>query len=304
MRSQKSIYLALLWATAQCCVAYAPELNHRSIAGLWKLVQQKEETSNKPSRTYPMKEFTVVPVDRERDARLSEARKHESAKHEMLLMLKEDGSFQQYGDKAKQDEQIVVPDRLSFHMTDEYLLTNTFGKVEGKWDFVDGKLLLAANRPKNFPDKTDTLLIGEVVATSEASLAGNPIVMDANTTARTRPAERGEVASSTFDTHLSVPKGKVNIGRFTYPSNHPSFFEQPMFKPKQKGKFELKQVLGSLNAGSAREEKELVEKFRTKDFYDKRFLLTSHPLGTNKPSGKMRWSIKYNKYVGEYKIPS
>lgn len=80
---------------------------------------------------------------------------------------------------------------------------------------------------------------------------------------------------------------------------HSSFFEQPIFRPVPTGSFELRQVLGSLNAREREEEDELVEKFRRTDFYEKRFFLTSHPI-EHKPKGHLRWSIKYNKFVGMY----
>jgi hypothetical protein len=82
--------------------------------------------------------------------------------------------------------------------------------------------------------------------------------------------------------------------------SHPSFFDQPMFKPVAKGRFQLRQVLGALNAKSIEEEEGLVERFKAKDFYGKRFLLSSHPLAQWRPKGNTRWSIKYNRYVGKY----
>ena len=180
---------------------------------------------------------------------------------------------------------------------------------------MDGKLILAADRPEFQPQ--DTLLVGEVVATSEESLLQDdqPVQFSEDTIAS--PSESTETTSETnqpneeissstpesqlddasFDTHLSVPKGRVNVGKFFYPKKHPSFFEQPMFKPKSMGKFELKQVLGALNAQQIQKQDEIVEKFRVRDFHNKKFLLTSHPIGNRRPKGSKRWSIKYNKYV-------
>jgi hypothetical protein len=212
----------------------------------------------------------------------------------MLLMLKEDGSFQQYSDDDKPAEEVKIPDKLKYHEADDAVLDRFFGRIQGKWEFLDGKLILAADRPVHDPKTEDTLLIGKVVATWEESLQDNPILKQEKETETPKEAK-----SSAFDTHLSVPKGQVNVGRFTYPKQHPSFFEQPMFEPTPKGKFELKQVLGSLNAQTIKQEEELIEKFRQKDFHDKRFLLTSHPIGERRPKGNIRWSIKYNKYVGE-----
>jgi hypothetical protein len=141
----------------------------------------------------------------------------------------------------------------------------------------------------NQDNNPDTLFEGRVVAHSEVSLQDNPML---------KHDDEPKKASKVVDTHLSVPKGKIKAGKFFYPMSHPSFFDQPMFKPIRRGGFELKQVLGSLNARSYEEEKELNEKFRAKDFYGKRFLLSSHPIAQRRPKGNTRWSIKYNRFVG------
>ena len=276
-----------------CSLAYSPGyLHHRQLAGLWKLTQTKRKP---PPVYYPMKEFTVYPKDKEKRQRQLQQElqeREQDEKKEMLLMLKEDGSFQQYADDdASEDDDVKIPDKLKYHNDDEAVLERFFGKIQGTWDYKEGTLILAADRPHNNPGIEDTLLVGEVVATSEESLDGNPVLRNSN--------ETNAKAQGAMDTHLSVPKGEVKVGKFFYPKNHPSFFDQPMFQPVRKGKFQLRQVLGSLNARNWKEEAKLVEKFRAKDFYGKRFLLTSHPLGERKPKGNVRWSIKYNRYVGE-----
>lgn len=306
------------------CAAYTPDVNHRAIAGLWKL-KQKPTLS---SRTYPLKEFTVYPkVPTERNI-------NENNSKEVLLMLKEDGSFQQYSD---QDQK--VPDKLRFfdsdkaNMKDDAILDrySEFGKLKGKWDLVGSKLILATDRPIGDDGKSssisetndpDTILEGEVVATTEEGLRDNPVLSSQNDDAQvddngntlasgdsSKPGsmdgDRNDAKSScrgkntrnsVIDTHLSVPKGQVNVGRFTYPPHHPSFFEAPMFNPREGGKFELKQVLGTLN--TQQEDEVFEEKFSAADFYDKTFLLTSHPIPKFRPKGNIRWSIKYNKFVG------
>jgi hypothetical protein len=276
--------------------AYSPKVNHRTIAGLWKLTQ----TNIRPvptKITYPMKEFTVFPKDR--DKALQRRIQHhtvmtnEVVEQEILLMLKEDGSFQQYADDDKQEDEVHIPDKLMYHNSDDAVLQRFMGRIKGKWDLVDGKLILATDRPVS--EAEDTLLIGEVVATSEESLIDNPTLL--NLTQKGDEATKPRASVATFDTHLSIPQGEVNVGKFIYPRHHPSFFEQPMWRPKAKGKFALKQVLGSLNARTAEEDSKLQEKFRAQDFHGKRFLLTSHPLGNRRPKGKLRWSIKYNKFV-------
>ena len=64
------------------------------------------------------------------------------------------------------------------------------------------------------------------------------------------------------------------------------------------GSFELEQVLGTLNTQYKRHDEELVEKFKKQDLMDKRYYLTSFPI-PNTRKKKQRWSIKYNKFVGE-----
>ena len=243
MRQTIPSILLLLFSFAVSSSAYAtpkgtPELNRRAMAGLWRLLttNPKSLEVSKP----PMKEFTVYPKKCK----------------EFLLMLKEDGSFQQYDDKDKK-------------------------AMSGKWDFLDGNLILAADSQKrDLTPQRDTILVGKVVATSEQSLGDD----FKNTT--------------TMDVHLSVPQGSVKVGKFFYPKHHPSFFEQPIFRPIPTGSFQLQQVLGKLKMNYM-EEEAAVEKFRRDDFDNKRFFLTSHPL-EHKPKKRLRWSIKYNKFVGTF----
>lgn len=319
----------VFWASISCIFlstssAYTPDVNHRAIAGLWKLKQTRSSSS--PS--FSIKEFTVYPkVPKKRNSI------EESKTKEVLLMLKEDGSFQQY------DQEQKAPDKLRFfdsqkaskEAKDDAVLDRycEFGKLKGKWELVGGKLILAADRPigddgqspsmgKTNQEITDTILEGEVVATTEEGLSDNPVLRaddnasidtsssrtsglepsadDRSDTKNTRGGKA--IRNSVVDTHLSVPKGQVNVGRFTYPTHHPSFFEAPMFNPRAGGKFELKQVLGTLNTKQQKDEEVFEEKFSVADFYNKTFLLTSHPIPEYQPKGNIRWSIKYNKFVG------
>jgi hypothetical protein len=289
-------FCLLLLNSSYFAHAYKPhDLSHRHLAGLWKLTQNKPRPP--PAIYYPMKEFTLYPPNKDKQQRqtaeTSNLLEEEENLQEMLLMLKEDGSFHQYADDdSVKGEEVKIPDKLTFlDDTENAVLERFFGKIKGQWDYVDGKLILAADRPENAPKSEDTLLVGDVVATEEQSLVDNPILREYET--------NETVAKAAVDTHLSVPLGKVNVGKFFYPKNHPSFFDQPMFQPVSKGSFQLKQVLGSLNTKNPEDTDQLIEKFRAKDFYGKRFLVTSHPIGEHKPKGNLRWSIKYNQYVGE-----
>jgi hypothetical protein len=245
-----------------------PEVDRLALAGLWRLTP----------RIVPMKEFTVYP------------KRPTEKPPDYLLVLKEDGSFQQY----KNDEEVDVDvSWRQFRQKKEEALDEV---TKGKWDFVDGKLILAADRPESdwtrSPSPEDKLLVGRVVATYEAPLDDNPVL-------KSPKIDNSNEAASTFDAHLSVPRGSIKTGKFMYPTRHPSFFEQPMFQPKVKRcAFSLQQVLGSLNARQRRGD-EVVEKFKNSDFYNKTFLLTSHPIPPRRPKGNKRWSIKLNRLVDD-----
>ena len=261
---------ALLANQVGACYSF-PEINRRAMAGLWKLSKQVQQ--------YPMKEFTVYPKQPSAESIMKAA-------EEYLLMLKEDGSFRQYsdGDEEEQNRERIVKRVIAKRTKEDTVMG--LGFQTGTWDFVDGKLLLAAERPGG--ETNDTLLVGKVIATSQSSLFENPVAHDKeNTTVSTSSGAR--------DTHLSVPKGSVKIGKFFYPRQHPLFFEQPMFNPLSGDRFQLNQVLGTLNTAIERDA--MIEKFRREDFANKTFLLTSHPIPTYKPKGNLRWSIRYNKFV-------
>jgi len=334
LKTSSAVLMALLCTsitTACLTSAYTPVVNHRAIAGLWKLKQ----TPDSSPISYPLKEFTVYPkVSKKAKKNINVTRK------EVLLMLREDGSFQQYSDQEHK-----VPDKLRFFdsvtktekANDHDILDRycEFGNLKGKWNLIGGRLILAADRPisetgspflipKAQSDVADTILEGEVIATMEEGLSDNPVLSGHDDTARkqddgntnassnhdskagsrgghhndarsSRPNKRNR--KSVLDTHLSVPKGQVNVGRFTYPQHHPSFFEAPMFNPRAGGKFELKQVLGTLNTQQQEDDEKFEEMFSASDFYNKTFLLTSHPIPEFRPKGNIRWSIKYNKFV-------
>ena len=205
---------------------------------------------------------------------------------------------------------------------------------QGTWDYRDGQLILAADRDEkkarsdNFgchepevpsvdtedsdekptkgatPDAQqqqqfwnkrgkDTLLMGTVVATTSAA----PQKVEEEKQQVTE--EASSATTTTSSQTISVPVGSVNVGKFFYPKHHPSFFDQPMFSPERSGSFQLQQVLRSTSAEREKEDT-LTEKFRVKDFHGKRFFLTTHPLKQRRPKGNIRWSIKYNKFVGMF----
>ena len=316
--------LLLLACTITPVYSYTSGVNHidrRAIAGLWRLTP----------RVVSLKEFTVHPK--------KENKAQEEAEEEMLLMLKEDGSFQRYEEPKE-----TTTSRTSKEGTadidqswKQFVQTNQEKKKDptkmlfkGTWDFRDGELILAADRDAVLISKSDNLgsSTGTGIGTGNAifgkkdkdTILVGPVVLTKNrqpvpeTPSNIRVEEQlqeGENATSsttaksknpppTFSNNqLSVPMGSVQVGRFMYPKSHPSFFEQPMFQPKRLQNFQLKQVLGNANAFQQPEEDQLIEKFRNKDFYNKTFFMTSHPIEPKKPKGRSRWSIKYNKFVGK-----
>lgn len=270
-------------------------MDRRALAGLWKLT---------PS-VLSIKEFTVHP------------RKPPKKQEEVLLMLKTDGSFTRYDTSDEEDEEEgkeedvnqswkqFVSDQRQEKGGDP---TKTLFK--GTWDFRDGELILAADRDEQkaksdsnqlsggkqqnlfWKKGKDTILVGAVVATNTAAVSSGGVPEEeqlANKDGKTKKPQSSSIPD------LSVPMGSVQVGKFFYPKNHPSFFDQPIFKPKRFGTFQLKQVLREMT--DEPEEEQLVEKFRNKDFHGKKFFLTSSPIEPRRPKGNTRWSIKYNKFV-------
>eukprot|EP00978_Attheya_sp_CCMP212_P016974 scaffold44896_cov53-Attheya_sp.AAC.2 len=350
-----------------CAGAYAnSDLNREVMAGVWRLTGKRSflpmleishgDSFSNPEKhveiQYPMKEFTVFPQKKKVVAELPPGMADQE--EQILLMLKEDGSFTQYGvmdayteEDAEEEEEeeteeteptigreqklsnralrelsargIILQEGnagndKSSDSSEEEVSIMGVGIMKGTWDFLDGKLILAADRPSGSDVRSvhDTILEGEVVFTAEASLDENPTLgttsakIDSTDSTSIKneqtkniegdSARTTKMGSNLEDVHLSVPEGSVKIGKFFYPKNHPSFFEQPIFKPTATGSFQLRQVLGSLNANAHKEE-ENIELFRNEDFYGRRFFLTSHPL-KHVPKGTMRFSLRQGKMIG------
>lgn len=115
-------------------------------------------------------------------------------------MLKEDGSFQEY---QEEDEEQPSSKKKATKKK----------KFKGTWDYLDGQLILATDRPKHFPSIRDTIMVGKVVATSQDSLPDHPVLKQEERVNTTTTAK--------VDTHLSVPQGSFKVGKYMYPKNHP-----------------------------------------------------------------------------------
>jgi len=73
--------------------------------------------------------------------------------------------------------------------------------------------------------------------------------------------------------------GSVMKGKFMYPENHPSFFEQPLATQETIGSFTLDQYLASNSLLPSMAESPLVEnQFKPSDFYGREFIMTVEPL--------------------------
>lgn len=311
-RPFRAAFVLLFGAWLHRVYAYTsgvPRIDRRAIAGLWKLTPGVAS----------LKEFTVHPKKEEKNK-----------DEEMLLMLKEDGSFQRYVVDQEQEEDNVnanmgrdVDESWKQFMQDGKALKHdkdlTKKLFKGTWDYRDGKLTLAADRDDHTNPKTksdhpkdhnvfykkekDTILVGALVLTTQRQPpTSNSKIRQEEILERANSTDPESVAASTTASiqQLSVPMGSVQVGKFMYPKTHPSFFDQPIFQPKPLQNFQLKQVLkNNADALQERKEDQLIEKFRNKDFYNKTFFLTSSPIPPSRPKGRSRWSIKYNKFVGE-----
>jgi hypothetical protein len=176
------------------------DIDRRAIAGLWRL-------SPRIVPSFPMKEFTVYPKQKQ----IQPSPDPDSViDKDVLLMLKEDGSFHQYQQDNDDDDSDSDQEKDLDASWKDFQKTQTEPKnqytrmrdlVKGIWDYRDGMLILAADRPDNnspYPGVAatantdtdaanqqerpkrvaiqDTLLEGKVVATYEESLHDNPVV--------------------------------------------------------------------------------------------------------------------------------
>ena len=217
---------------------------------------------------------------------------------ELYLRLKDDMTFEQCAslteerDSREKSLEEMLQDDVSRRQRESFAM-------KGTWDYIDGRLILASDRPEKKPFTvyeddsvateailSDTILIGKVSVTSEESLTNGPVVVETvsvqskvnnnnNNNENETPSPKKHI-----DVHLSVPKGKIKTGKFMYPKHHPSFFEQPIFNPQSMGNFELRQVEGSVN--QEEEKEELIELFTKEDLAGKRFYLSTFPLPERK----------------------
>ena len=247
----------------------------------------------------PMKEFTTYPKKKKSQVGIGMMDGSDEVQPkkqtEIFIKLKDDHTFEQCtslqfsdGEDENQSLEEKLELELSKREKESFLWTGT-------WDFVDMKLILAADRPEKKPfsvydedendsvgvdTDTDTILIGKVAVQQDDSLTDNPALQSSPDEDNGEDSDTSALQpkKSTIDVHLSVPKGKIKTGKFMYPKDHPSFFEQPIYSPESTGRFELRQILGEYNAKLDDDEGELVELFRKNDLVGKRFYLSTFPI--------------------------
>eukprot|EP00816_Leptocylindrus_hargravesii_P011337 CAMPEP_0196802296 /NCGR_PEP_ID=MMETSP1362-20130617/1926_1 /TAXON_ID=163516 /ORGANISM="Leptocylindrus danicus, Strain CCMP1856" /LENGTH=382 /DNA_ID=CAMNT_0042173553 /DNA_START=301 /DNA_END=1449 /DNA_ORIENTATION=- len=166
---------------------------------------------------------------------------------------------------------------------------NTKAKIQGRWDYAsqDGQLILAPGRTttlernnartgKNNPNEQDMLLSGSVICTDGIQ----QIYANDNDSANTETTTHDHNAK----THqISVPFGCVESGRFTYPPEHPAFFDtHPIYRPTTAGRFQFQKVISEIPEADRN-----IEKFQPSQLANKRFFLTAEPTRKKK---KERWS--------------
>lgn len=294
------VFLYLPCKVSSYATIHNSNLNSGDLIGIWRLTGERSLLPfiQDPTtiRSSVLKEFTVYPPKKKKI-------QHKFLDEGTFIRLSANGSFEQCATLDAEEEDREEADQInSKNENSRKKIVSIFGLslMKGTWDYIDGKLILATDRPSDCDGARkvhDTILEGEVVATTEQSLHDNPVL--SNTTSKANQTISGEETvyseDKNVDVYLSVPKGSVQVGKFMYPKRHPSFFEQPIFQPTPAGSFHLRQVLGNLNTRYAKDDED-VERFRREDFYGKRFFLTSRPL-QNMRKGKLRWNRSIGRYV-------
>lgn len=224
----------------------------------------------------------------------------------VLLKLKQDGSFVQYGAEQTVEKQEGRMgewlQQAQARGSDGNKEEDDDGKLRGSWDYDmnEKKLLLATDHPLDADHQRvyDTLLTGEVVVNFLSSLSDD--AHSSTTTLLSEDDNSKNKEENPQDIYLSIPNGSVWVGKFMYPRNHPSFFDQPMFHPDQTGTFALRQILGMLNTRREEHTKEKKKvRYRKRDFYGRKFFLTTELLKPARPKPKLVWSRTAGGYVEE-----
>jgi hypothetical protein len=255
--------------------------------GIWRLTHQDSLLPKNPS------------TEQQQDKNMNDPSNNdpvlESIENDIVLRLNDDGSFDPY--ISVQDDVTAKISSSSSSSSSKSIndLHSLHGVLSrgGCWKFQDGCLILAPDRPQDAdPSKVhDTLLTGKLTVQVSECLSSTDQQSMADENNDNNKEQTFTTASNDaqpeIDVHLSILRGIVKMGRFMYPRRHKAFFDEPMLFPESSiGTFSMKQLLGNLNARLKREEEEeatkkIPPKFHKKDFYDRKFYLTSTPHGVN-----------------------
>mmetsp|Transcript_37584 Transcript_37584/g.57290 ORF Transcript_37584/g.57290 Transcript_37584/m.57290 type:complete len:400 (+) Transcript_37584:124-1323(+) len=322
MMSLASFMIFLVLCSNTIAYNPIPNLSHKEMVGIWRLTLKE----------YFLPRIRSVQSDPQKsDMEIDSSFKLKKKKQDLLLMLREDRTFVYYGRVERISEGEDEDNNDGKESRGETVTTNSepeeigkgdgFGNImnldtlQGIWDYRDGGIILAADRPPNSDIRKvhDTILVGKVIARindKSQSLSDNPnlpkpssIRDDFNqnlppSTSNGDPESNDNEA----DINLAILDGEISIGKFTYPKQHPSFFEQPMlFRSAVMGTCQLYQTLGSIKIRPRRTDKKKIERFKREEFYGKKFLLTTMPVDPKRGMPKLVWKRSEGKYIDEKK---
>jgi hypothetical protein len=236
------------------------DVDPRALRGVWRLTSLDDEglpfernkrrgrgffpPSPDPKTIWklPMKEFTTYPKSKksELDDGMNLSAPTPKKQTEIFIKIKDDHTFEQcqalrFSDGA--DEGNSLEETLELEVSKRERESFAW---KGTWAFVDGNLILAADRPEKKPfsvyddddakdgdgsAEVDTILVGKVAVQSEESLTENPALERRQNTPGDDDASLSSSSSQprkgTIDVYLSIPRGKIKTGKFMYPKTHP-----------------------------------------------------------------------------------
>jgi len=273
-----------------------PSLRRKDVAGVWRITFGNATSTTSSNGSNSELEDEQEPQQQRRHAEQEVEKEdltREEEEEEVLLKLNQDGTYSQYGAdefasnpiERREGQMQKWLEREEYRRSDQHGDSEGIGigkaptdendirdasttpnsaapssrtrpRLRGSWDIVEQNMLLLASDRRL--DHDDTLLSGRVVNDTDAYT-------------------------------LSVPEGQISAGRFMYPRSHPSFFEQPMYDPNPEGTFELRRILAFRDALSDEyggNDNNKVVRYRKRDFYGKKFLLTVSPIPTKQRRGR------------------
>ena len=304
------VWIIILLATSSMLAVHSyssqkpPFLRKQDMVGIWKLALPRTPSSSPSSNTKSNNNIVAEGYNAESDDH-----------KEIVLRLNDDGTFDPYGGTSRRSslepklKATSTSNSASRNEMENILwqrLLATLGGTSGCWEYEDKTLTLAVDRPTTTTtttalaggsDSYDTVLQGSIqvqvseqLDDNEAKIVDNNI--DDHSPDRTGEENDNPAASpkNNIDVHLSIPNGRVSIGKYMYPKTHRAFFDEPMLhRQTPVGIFAMKQVLGNLNTRLSKEQDDKInggasksrKKYHKKDFYGRTFYLTAMPHKVN-----------------------